>query len=191
MIELSWAEQASSVVFALAKDSTFCFCVDCRRLNAMNVRDTYPIPRNDECIESVDDAVVFTTVNANHGYWQCEVEEIDRDKATFTSNMGLYRYVRMPFGLMNAPDTLQIALNIILSRVEWKFALVYLDDVIIYSRSVREHFGHLESVLKLLRLAGITLSLEQCFYFHKAVDLLGQVIHLGKVQVSGEACESL
>lgn len=99
----------------------------------MIVRNIHPTPRTDKCIESLGDAVVFTSFNADNGYWQCEVDESYRDKTTFTSHMGLFRYIRMPSGVMNAPATFQRTLYIILSRVERQFTLVCLDDVIIFS----------------------------------------------------------
>lgn len=139
VIEPSSAEWAGPVVFAPKKEGTLRFCVDYRRLNAMTVRDTYPIPRIDVCIVSLGDAVVFKLLYASSGYWHCEVDKCNRDKTTFSSHMGLFRYVRMPFGLKNAPATFQRALDIILSQVKRQFALVYQDDVTIYSRSVQEH----------------------------------------------------
>ena len=103
------------------------------------MRDSYPLPRMDECIDSLGDATVFTTLDCNSGYLQVEIAEEDRNKTSFASHSGLYRFLRMPFGLKNAPTTFQRAVDIILSRVKWDTALVYLDDVIVYSRTVTEH----------------------------------------------------
>ena len=109
------------------------FCVYYRMLNAVTVRDSYPLPRMDECIDSLGDATVLTTLHCSSGYWQVEIAEEDRDKTTFASHSALYRFLRMPFSLKNAPATFQRAVDIILSRVKWGTALVYLDDVIVYS----------------------------------------------------------
>ena len=91
------------------------FCVDYRRLHAKTVADAYPLPRIDDCLDSLGDAQMFTTLDRNAGYWQVSVAPEDRDKTRFTSYLGTYRYVRMPFGLRKAPSTCQQALNIILS----------------------------------------------------------------------------
>ena len=140
VIEEAKCEWASPIVFVPKPDGSMRFCVDYRRLNQMTVRDSYPIPRMDECIDSLGDASVCTNLDANCGYWQIEIDEADRDKTTFTSHHGLYRFVRMPFGLKNAPGTFQRAADVIQSKVKWQSAHVYLDDVIVYSKTVSEHY---------------------------------------------------
>ena len=90
VIELSRSEWAGPVVLVPKKDGTLRFCVEYWRLNALTRRDSYPIPRMDECINSFGDATIFSTLECNSGYWQVEVDEADKDKTTFTSHMGLY-----------------------------------------------------------------------------------------------------
>ena len=107
----------------------------------------------------------------------------DRDKTTFASHCGLYRFLRMPFGLNNSPATFQRAVEIILSRVKWETALVYLDDVIIYSKTVTEHFAHVREVLRLLRDAGMSLRLSKCAFFDTSVTYLGHVTRPGMLEV--------
>ena len=182
VIEPTSAEWASPVVFVHKKDGTMRFCVDYRKLNAVTVRDSYPLPRMDECIDSFGDATVFTTLDCNSGYWQVEIAEEDRDKTKFASHSGLYRFLRMPFGLKNAPATFQRAVDIILSRVKWETALVYLDDVIFYSRTVTEHMAHVREVLRLLHTAGVLLKLAKCAFFDTSVTYLGHVIRLGRLE---------
>jgi hypothetical protein len=100
-------------------DGSLRFCVDYRKLNAITVSDTYPLPRINECIDSLGEAAIFTTLDCNSGYWQIPVEPADRDKTTFTSHYGIYRFIRLPFGLRNAPGTFQRAVDIILSGPAW------------------------------------------------------------------------
>ena len=133
VIEPSTSEWAAPVVFASKKDGSLRFCVDYRRLNAVTVRDSYPIPRMDECIDSLGGAQVFSTLDCNSGYWQVDIPVTDREKTAFVTHHGLFQYTRMPFGLRNAPATFQRPIDIVLSSVKWQFALVYLDDIAIFS----------------------------------------------------------
>ncbi|CAN8063812.1 unnamed protein product [Agarophyton chilense] len=176
-VEPANSDWAIPVVLVQKKgDKRMRFCVDYRRLNSMTTRNSYPIPRMDECIDSLGDAQTFTTLDANSGYCQVHVGEEDRDKTTFTCHAGLFRFTRMPFGLRNAPATFQRALDIILSKVKWTSALVYIHDVIIYSRSVEEHFAHVRTVLTLLAEAGVTLKLRKCVFFTRTVEYMGHII---------------
>ena len=159
------------------------FCADFRRLNLATVADTYPLPRMDDSIDSLGDARVFTTLDALWGYWQVPVAKEDRDKTTFVSHMGSFRYKRMPFGLRNAPATFQRTLDVILSGVKWKTCLVYIDDVIIFSKNEEEHVDHLEQVLSLLGEAGVKLKLKKCFFFKQEVEYLGHIIRPGTLSV--------
>ena len=137
----------------------------------------------DECIDSLGDATVFTTLDCNSGYWQVEVAEEDRDKTTSASHCGLYRFVRMTLGLKNASATFQRAADIILSRVKWETALVYLDDVIVYSESVTEHVDHVREVLQLLYTAGVSPKISKCTFCDTSVTYLGHVIRPSRLEV--------
>jgi hypothetical protein len=191
VIEPSSSEWASPVVLVPKPDGSLRFCVDYRKLNAITVRDTYPLPRMDECIDSLGDASVFTTLDCNSGYWQIPVAPEDMDKTTFTSHAGTYRFGRMPFGLRNAPATFQRTVDIILSGLTWKSCLVYLDDIIIYSTSMEEHLLHLTEVLTLLGKAGLSLKLTKCHFFKETVDYLGHVIRPGKLAVAEKNTDAL
>ena len=184
VIEPATSEWASPVVLVPKPDGSLRFCVDYRRLNAITVRDTYPLPRMDECIDSLGDAVVFSTLDCNSGYWKIPLHEADRDKTTFCSHAGTFRFLRMPFGLRNAPATFQRAIDIILSGLKWRTCLVYLDDIIIYSTSREDHFHHVDEVLTTLRDAGLSLKLKKCHFFKEAVDYLGHVIRPGRLEVA-------
>jgi Reverse transcriptase (RNA-dependent DNA polymerase) len=101
----------------------------------------------------------------NSGYWQIPVRHEDREKTTFTSHEGLYWFLRMPFGLRNAPATFQSFVDITLSGLTWKSCLVYLDDIIVFSKTPAEHTAHLDAVLHRLYRAGLTLNLNKCHLF--------------------------
>ena len=171
VIEPATTDWASPIVFVPKPDGSLRFCVDYRRLNALTIRDSYPIPRMDECIDSLGEAVIFSTLDCNSGYWQIPVAQEDKDKTAFISHYGLYRWLRMPFGLKNAPGTFQRAADIILASVKWQFALVYLDDIIVYSKSIEEHLDHLASVLKLLQRAGLNTQAAEVSFLQRLCRL--------------------
>ena len=134
-IEPAQSEWASPVLMAQKKDGTLRFCIDFRPLNTIKIFDTYPLPRMEDSIDSLGEARLFTTLDEMWGYWQVPIAEGDRDKTTFTSHMVTFRYKRMSFGIRNAPATFQRALDIILSGARWKTCLVYIEDVVIFSRT--------------------------------------------------------
>jgi hypothetical protein len=164
VIEPASSEWASPVVLVPKPDGNPRFCVDYRKLNAVTTRDTYPLPRMDECIESLGDAQIFTTLDCNSGYWKIPVVPEDVEKTTFTSHEGTFQFTRMPFGLRNAPAILQRTVDIALSGLRWKTCLVYLDDIIVFSNSSEEHASHLDEVLSLLYGAGLSLKLAKCVF---------------------------
>ena len=190
VIEPATSGWASPIVLVPQKDGSLRFCVDYRRLNAKTVPDAYPLPRIDDCLDSLVDAEMFTKLDRNAGYWQVPVAPQYRNKTTFTWYLGTFRYTRMPFGLRNAPATFQRALDIILSGVRRQSCLIYLDDVIVFSRSTDEHLRHVEEIFTLLRRAGITLKLTKCSFLQPKVDYLGHMITPGKLSVATENTKS-
>ena len=191
VIAPSVSEWASPVLLVPKPDGSLRFCVDYRRLNSVTKRDSYPMPRMDECIDSLGNACIFSTLDCNSGYWQLPIAKGDQEKTTFTCHAGSYRFLRMPFGLRNAPATFQRAMDIILSGVRWKSCIVYLDDVIIFSKNDDEHLKHLEEVFRLLRDAGVTLRLSKCSFFQSEVKYLGHVIRPGRLAILQKNVEAI
>ena len=184
VIEPAQCEWASPLVLAPKSDGSFRFCVDYRKLNEVTIKDTYPLPRMDDCIDSLGEATVFSSLDANWGYWQIAVADEDKDKTAFTSHVGTYRFLRMPFGLTNAPATFQRTLDILLSKYNWRTCLVYLDDVIIFSKNLEEHLVHVDEVLTTLRAAGISLKLAKCSWCTDKINYLGHTITPGKLSIN-------
>ena len=191
IIEPSQSEWSAPVLFVPKKDGKLRFCIDYRKLNEMTIKDSYPLPRMDECIDSLGEATIFTTLDAYSGYWQMPVRESDRHKTAFVCHAGTYQYTRMPFGLTNAPASFQRALDFILTKYKWKTCLVYLDDVIIYSKSVEDHIRHVDEILECLAAAGVTLKMKKCKFFTTTVEYLGHIIKPGKLEVDQANTESL
>jgi hypothetical protein len=150
-IEHATSEWSSPVVLVAKRDGGMRFSVDYRKLTNISERDVYPLPRLDEWIDSLGDAVVYSTLDSNSGYWQVSMNPDDLDKTTFTCHVGTFRSKRMPFGLRNAPSTFQRAMAVILSGVRWKTCLCYLDDIIVFSSSMEGHVEDLDKVICLLQ----------------------------------------
>jgi len=191
VIEPSDAECAFPVVVLPKPDGHFRFFVDYRRLNERAGKDKYPIPAMDDCLDSLADATMFSTLDCNVGYCQITVAPEDRDKTTFTSHTGLCRVLGLPFGLVNVPATFQRALDIILSGLRWQTCLVYLEDVNFFSRTVDVHIRHLREVLLLLEKAGVSLKPSKCNLFQKEVEYLGHVVRPGQLLMNQKNIKNL
>jgi hypothetical protein len=169
----SWA---SPVVLIPKQDGSVRFSVYYRRFNAVTTKDSYALPRIDDSIDSLGGAQYFSNLGANSGYWQIAVSPEDQDKMTFTTHRGLYRFKRLPFGLVSAPATFQRAIDVILSSVRFQCALTYLDDIIVYSNTFEKHLKDLHTVLSLLKAAGVTLKFSKCKFSGAEVPYLGYLV---------------
>lgn len=165
------------------------FCVDYRKLNAVTTPDEFPIPRQSEILSSLSGAQVLSSLDALSGFTQLEMSEEDVEKTAFRTHRGLFQFKRMPFGLRNGPSIFQRVMQGILAPYLWIFCLVYIDDIVIYSKSYEEHIEHLDKVLEAIEKAGITLSPVKCHLFYSSVLLLGHKVsrlglstHLEKVR---------
>jgi len=183
VIEPSSAEWVFPVVLVPKPDGAMRFCVDYRQLNEVTVRDVYPLPRMDDCIDFLGDAKVYSTLDCNSGYWKIPVADEDRDKTTFVCHEGAYRYIRLPFCLSNAPENFQRAIDIILGGLKWKSCLVYLDDITVFSQSAGEHVEQLREVFAALHGAGVSLKAKKCHLFQEEVEYLVHVVGRGQLQV--------
>ncbi|OWZ08465.1 hypothetical protein PHMEG_00018991 [Phytophthora megakarya] len=136
--------------------------------------DVYPLPRIDETLESLGGAQLFSTLDLRSGYWQIRVEEENRDKTAFTTKRGLYRFKRIPFGLCKALATFQRLMNGVLRGLTWLTCLIYLDDIIIFTRGgVARYVVELACVFERLREAGLSLKLKKCTFLTNAMEYLG------------------
>lgn len=149
------------------------FCVDYRRLNAVTVKDKYPLPLIQDVFDTVGQGKVFSVLDLRSGYWQLPVAAADRSKTAFTCHVGQFQYNRVSFGLANAPSFFQRAMNGVLHKYLGKFVLIYIDDIIVFSETEAEHEEHLRKVFKCLSEAGLQLKLSKCSFMQPSVNLLG------------------
>ena len=177
IVQPSSSAWASPVVLVPKKDSSSRFCVDYRRLNNITKKDVYPLPRIDDILDTLGQAKYFTTLDLASGYWQVELEPNSRAKTAFTTHCGLYEFNRMPFGLCNAPATFQRLMQVVLAGlVEWDCCFVYIDDILVASKSFEEHLHHLQLVFDCLRKADLRLKSTKCLFLCEEVPYLGYVI---------------
>jgi len=191
VIEPSQREWASPVVLIPEPDGIPRFRIHYRQLNERTVRDSYPLPRMHDCLDSLGDAQFFSTLDCNAGYWKIPIAEEDKPKTAFTCHCGTYQCTRLPFGLCNAPATFQRALDMILSGVKWQNVLVYLDDLNIFSADAEAHMPHLDTVLTLLGKHGATLKAQKCHLFSNEVEYLGHVVRPGRLSVNEKNLKSI
>ena len=181
IIEESYSPWASPIVMVKKKDKTFRFCVDYRALNAVTVRDSHPIPRQDDSIDALSSSTYFSVMDLSSGYWQVPLNPEDKEKTAFTTGTGLYNFNVMPFGLVNAPMTFQRLMEAVLHGLHWSTCLIYLDDCIVLGKNFDDHLHNLQDVLQRFREAGLKLKPSKCQFFHKEVTYLGYVINANGV----------
>ena len=191
VIRNSSSPYAAGIVMALKKDGTLRLCIDYRLLNKITIKDKFPLPRIDDTIDALYGARYFSTLDLLSGYWQIEINEADKHKTAFICELGLFEFNRMPFGLTNAPGTFQRAMNDIFKNELYKFVLVYLDDIIIYSKTFDDHIVHLRSVFELLLSAGLRLNRTKCEFFKNEIDYLGYIVSIDGIAPNTKKMESI
>ena len=176
IIEPSDSPWASPVVLVRKKDGSLRYCIDYRKLNSVTVKDSYPLPRIDDSLDSLSEANFFSTLDLASGYWQIGLDEDAKQKSAFCTTSGLYQFKVMPFGLTNAPATFQRLMERVLAGLQWQICLIYIDDVIIFSKSFDDHLDHLSTVFSCLKEAGLKLKPKKCFLFQNSVKYLGHIV---------------
>lgn len=176
IIQPSSSPWASPVVLVPKKDGSLRFCIDYRRLNTITRKDVYPLPRVDDLLVALGEAQYFTSLDLASGYWQIGLSEDARQKSTFVTYNGLFEFLRMPFGLCNAPATFQRLMQRVLAGLEYKCCFAYLDDVLVASKTFHDHLAHLREVFSQLRSAQLRLKPKKCDLLRDQVHFLGYVV---------------
>lgn len=176
VIRPSSSPWASPVVLVPKKNGQLRFCIDYRRLNAVTKKDVYPLPRIDDILDHLGKAKYFTSLDLASGHWQVKLAEESHQKSAFTTHCGLFEFIRMPFGLCNAPATFQRLMQVVLAGLDWNSCFVYLDDILIASKTFDEHMKHLREVFNRLRKATLRLKPKKCHILRSEVQYLGHVV---------------
>jgi hypothetical protein len=165
-----------SALFVEKKDKETRLCVDYRPLNAVTIKNKYPLPCIDILFDQLARAQVFSKIDLHSGYHQIKICAEDIPKTAFTMRYGLYEYLVMSFGLMNAPAHFMYLMNLVFMPELDKFDVVFIDDILIYSRSMEEHEEHLRIVFQRLREHQWYAKFSKCQFWIKEVPFLGHVV---------------
>ena len=182
IIRRSKSPYASGIVLVKKKTGEWRFCIDFRPLNEVTVRDQHPLPRIKDLLLAIQGSRYFVALDLRAGYWQIAMEEEDIPKTAFRSPEGLFEFVRMPFGLVNAPATFQRMMEVILGDLRWDGVLIYLDDVLIHAESPEIVLEKLAEVFKRLQQANLSLRLDKCEFFPKEIKYLGYLLGEGLIK---------
>ncbi|KAL6481658.1 hypothetical protein MHYP_G00097380 [Metynnis hypsauchen] len=147
-----------------------------RKLNDLTLKDAYPRTNIEECLDTLESATVFSTLDLQSGYWQVEVRKQDCCKTTFITTYGLFEYKQMPFGLCNAPTTFQRAMEVALRGLQCQNLLIYLDDVIVLGKDIADSLKNLEVVFKRISPYGLKLKPTKCHLLKEEVLFLAHII---------------
>ena len=179
------------VLFVKKPDGSLRMCIDYRALNKITVKNKYPLPRIDVLLDHLAGAQWFSTLDLAQGYHQVRVTQQDIPKTAFRTHMGSYEYIVLPFGLTNAPATFQAVMNDMFRGHLYKFVLVYLDDILIFSRNFEDHCKHLRLVLQKLMENQFYCKLEKCSFARRSVKFLGHIVEGGCVKADPAKCKAV
>jgi len=176
VIETAASPWCSNVVMVCKQDGTMCLCIDYRKLNGLTVKDKFPLPKIDTCLDALNGCEFFSTCDLRCGYWQTEIDERDRDKTAFVTRKGQWRFKVLTFGLANAASQFARIMELVMSGLTYDVCLVYLDDILIFSKTFDEHLERLATVFDWLDRYALKLKPSKCSLFQRKVSFLGHVV---------------
>jgi ribonuclease HI len=182
-IRASSSPWGALVILVGKKDGTQRMCVDYRSLNDVTIKNKYPLPRIEDLFDEMRGAQVFSKIDLRSGYHQMKIRPSDTSKTAFTTRYGLYEYTVMSFGLTNARAYFMYLMNKIFMEYLDKFVMVFIDDILIYSRNEEDHEEHLRFVLQKLREHELYAKFSKCEFWLKEVAFLGHIITNGSIAV--------
>lgn len=179
LIRPSSSPWGSPVLFVPKPGGKWRMCVDYRALNKVTLKNKYPLPRIEDCLDAFKGAKIFSKIDLTSGFWQILVRSMDIPKTAFNTRNGKYEFLVMPFGLCNAPATFQSFMNEILRDMIGEFIQVYLDDIVVYSKTVEEHEKHLDKLFQVLQREDLFASPGKTFIGRSEIEFCGHHISQG------------
>ncbi|GJR03081.1 hypothetical protein Tco_0526065 [Tanacetum coccineum] len=179
------------VLFVKKKDGSFRICIDYRELNKLTIKNRYPLPRIDDLFDQLQGSSVYSKIDLCSGYHQLRIHEEDIPITAFRTRYGHYEFQVMPFGLTNAPAVFMDLMNRVCKPYLDKFVIVFIDDILIYSKNKEEHGEHLKTILNLLRSEKLYAKFSKCDFWLDSVQFLGHVIDSSGVHVDPAKIEAI
>ena len=181
LLAKGWIQPSTSpygcpILFVKKKDGGMRMCVDYRAINKMTVKSAYPLPRIDDILDRLNGATVFSCLDLQQAYHQIRLKDADVQKTAFTTSLGLFEYRVLPFGLSNAPGTFQSLINAAIGPDLRDCCMVYMDDIIVFSKDPEQHLEHLRQVLHRLQKAKLYAKLSKCRFALSSVKFLGHIV---------------
>jgi hypothetical protein len=178
-------------LFVKKKDESLWLCIDYRPLNAVTIRNKYPLPRIDVLFDQLVGANVFSKIDLRSGYHQIKIRASDIPKTAFSTRYGLYEFLVMSFGLTNAPAYFMYLMNSVFMPELDKFVVVFIDDILVYSKNEEEHVRHLHVVLQRLREHRLYAKLSKCDFWLKEIKFLGHTISQADIAVDPDKVQEV
>ncbi|GJX91273.1 putative reverse transcriptase domain-containing protein [Tanacetum coccineum] len=179
------------VLFVKKKDGSFRMCIDCRKLNKLTVKNCYLLPSINDLFDQLQGSNIYSKIDLRSGYHQLRVQEQDIPKTAFQTWYGHYEFQVMPFGLTNAPTVFMDLMNRVCKPYLDKFVIVFIDDILIYSKDKKEHEEHLKAILELLKKEKLYAKFSKCEFWIPKVQFLGHVIDSRGIHVDPAKIESI
>ncbi|KAD5960298.1 hypothetical protein E3N88_11770 [Mikania micrantha] len=190
-IRPSYSPWGASVLFVKKKDGSFRMCIDYRELNKLTIKNRYPLPRIDDLFDQLQGAQYFSKIDLRSGYHQLRVQDEDIPKTAFRTRYGHYEFMVMPFGLTNAPAVFMDLMNRVCKPYLDQFVIVFIDDILIYSKSKAKHEQHLRTILELLKEEKLYAKFSKCEFWLKEVQFLGHVVNSEGIHVDPAKIEAI
>ena len=191
VIRPSSSPWAAPVTLVPKKDNTTRFCVDYRRINEVTVRDQFPLPLIQDIFDQVGGSKIFSALDLKAGYWQIPVHPDDKEKTAFRCHRGHYEFNVMPFGLCNAPAVFSRIMDQVLGDLIGKCVMVYIDDLVIFSRDKADHARDVGLVLERLKQAGLRVKPSKCEFAKNEINLLGYKVGVDGIRADPEKVKAI
>ena len=187
IVEPSSSEWASPPVLVRKKDGKLRYCIDYRKLNNVTVKDAFPIPKIETCLDTLRGSVYMSTLDMASGYYQVKLKH----KTEFITKYGLFQYTKLPFGLCNSPATFSRVIQLVLQGLSWKECLAYLDDIVVLSTNFEDHMQSLIRVFTRFKQYNLKLKPSKCQLFQTKVKFLGKVVSNNEISVNPDSIEAV